>query len=289
MFFNLFTEYLLENKLLDVQQTRELRLSQNKTRVKLGLIAVAEKMLTEKQAEEINRKQTILDKRFGDIAVELGYLNSSQISRLLDLQGNAYIVFCQNITDKGYMTLSQVNDEIEKYAALIGFDDLAYEAFKADDIDGYISYFIPGNNSICSDLLSVAIRTTNRIISSDISVSKGTILSRYESCGVAYQVLEGDYDIITGIAGDKEGMLEVAGIFADEKYDDLCDDALDAIGEYINIINGLYATNLSYRKIKVELLPPRLSNETVEISNKEIFVIPVCVNSKKFDLFVGIG
>lgn len=59
-----------------------------KGEVKLGLIAVSEKLLTQEQADKINRKQALEDKRFGDIAVEMGYLTESQVSRLLQLQGN---------------------------------------------------------------------------------------------------------------------------------------------------------------------------------------------------------
>ena len=41
--------------------------------------------------------EAIMDKRFGDIAVEKGYLTSEQVSRLLGMQGNQYLSFVLRI------------------------------------------------------------------------------------------------------------------------------------------------------------------------------------------------
>lgn len=56
---------------------------ESSVRVKLGTIAVAEKLMTDKQAEEVNQLQAVMDKRFGDIAVEKGYLTDDQVGQLL--------------------------------------------------------------------------------------------------------------------------------------------------------------------------------------------------------------
>ena len=47
----------------------------------------AEKMLSEKQAEEINHLQTQMDMRFGDIAVEKGYFTFDYILELIEIYG----------------------------------------------------------------------------------------------------------------------------------------------------------------------------------------------------------
>ena len=81
---------------------------QNEVRVKMGLIAVAEGMMTSEQAEEVNRLQATMDKRFGDIAVEKGYLTDEQIGNLLKKQGNAYMSFAQVLVDEGYLAVASV-------------------------------------------------------------------------------------------------------------------------------------------------------------------------------------
>ena len=76
--------------------------AQRKVQVKLGLIAVSEKLLSPEQADKINNRQAFEDKRFGDIAVEMGYLTESQVSRLLQLQGNPYLTFIQAMTEMDF-------------------------------------------------------------------------------------------------------------------------------------------------------------------------------------------
>lgn len=64
-------------------------------RVKLGLIAENEGLLTRNQANELNYLQMQTDKRFGDLAVEKGYLTEADVNYLLGRQGNPYLIFIQ--------------------------------------------------------------------------------------------------------------------------------------------------------------------------------------------------
>ena len=81
MINQLFGNYLVKTGLLSLDQLEQAFDTQKKVRVKLGLIAVTEKLMTLEQAEEVNHLQAQMDKRFGDIAVEKGYLTDDQVSR----------------------------------------------------------------------------------------------------------------------------------------------------------------------------------------------------------------
>ena len=70
MFIQLFSNYLVEQSVITIEQRDSFQEEIQKTRVKLGTIAVAEGLLTNEQAEEINHQQTQQDRRFGDIAIE---------------------------------------------------------------------------------------------------------------------------------------------------------------------------------------------------------------------------
>ena len=72
MFGHFFGNYLVKNGVITEEQLQEVLEIQKTSRVKMGLIAVSEKMLTARQTYEINMLQVTLDKRFGDIAVEKG-------------------------------------------------------------------------------------------------------------------------------------------------------------------------------------------------------------------------
>ena len=70
MFGLYFGDYLLKKNKISHSQLEEVLNCQQSTRAKLGLIAVAENLLTAKQADEINELQKQKDRRFGDIAIE---------------------------------------------------------------------------------------------------------------------------------------------------------------------------------------------------------------------------
>lgn len=286
MFFNLFTEYLLSEKKISESDFELVKQAQTKTRVKLGLIAVSEKMITEKQADEINRKQAVLDKRFGDIAVDLGYLTADQVSRLLELQGNPYMLFSQAITDNNIMSLADVEASFDAFIKSNGFGDAAAVAIKNDDIDNIIPLYVDGASENMVEIISVAIRTLNRLISTDLSIKKGYKADSYKYDFLAAQSLEGDFNVKLSISGGKEGALKIASIFAREEFDQIDLDSLDSMGEFINIVNGLFATALSYRKIQVELMAPEYSENAGEMAG-DIFVIPLKIEQKEFELVVN--
>ena len=95
MFGQLFGKYLVKEKIINEVALENILSEQDKIRVKLGMMAVADKMITQEQADEINKIQMEQDKRFGDIAIEKKYLTESQVKDLLHEQGNPYMQFLQ--------------------------------------------------------------------------------------------------------------------------------------------------------------------------------------------------
>ena len=60
MFANIFGNYLIKKKIITEDEFLTIKMHFDRTRVKLGLIAVSEKLMTEEQAEEVNRKQQLI-------------------------------------------------------------------------------------------------------------------------------------------------------------------------------------------------------------------------------------
>ncbi len=71
MFQQHFLNYLVEQKKISHSQRALVQKEQRGgARVKLGLIAIAEKLMTSEQTEELNTLQRQTDRRFGDLAIE---------------------------------------------------------------------------------------------------------------------------------------------------------------------------------------------------------------------------
>ena len=116
MFSQLLGKYLVDKKVLTDVQLREVLSEQAQTRVKLGTIAVAEKLLTEKQAEEINHLQTQMDKEENGYRTNLMELNP-QTGQLKTLIGDGQVSsFCfENEDTVLFAAERKFQDKPEKY------------------------------------------------------------------------------------------------------------------------------------------------------------------------------
>lgn len=290
MFTNIFGNYLVRKNIITDDEFLSIKMQIDKTRVKLGLIAVSEKLMTEKQAEEVNLKQQMMDKKFGDIAISLGYLNEVQVERLLALQGNEYMRFCQSAVDKNILTLEQIEGALDYYKKENGFTFSDMEDIKSGDVDRVLPLFLPElPDGPFVDLLAVTFRCINRLASDDISIKRGYTTSDYRTGAVAMQEIVGDYNVLTAFSGDDKGILAIAEAFAKQFFDEVDVNALDSVGEFINISDGLFATAKSQEGMELNLLPPRLSKDPVEIKGSTIVVIPIFINQQPLDWIVSLG
>ncbi len=290
MFANIFGNYLVKKKIITEEEFLTIKMQFDRTRVKLGLIAVSEKLMTEEQADEVNGKQQLMDKKFGDIAVQLGYLSEVQVERLLALQGNEYMRFCQSAVDKGILTLEQIEGALDYYKKENGFTFADMEAIKSGDVDRILPLFLPEMpDGPYVELMALTFRCINRLASDDISIKRGYTTSNYKTGAVAMQEVVGDYNVLTAFAGDDKGILAIAEAFAKQFFDGVNVNALDSVGEFINICDGLFATEKSKEGMELNLMPPRLSKDPIEINGSMVVVVPIFINQQPLDWIVSLG
>lgn len=288
MFGLYFGNYLVEKNKISQSQFKDLMQQQQKTRVKLGLIAVAEKLLTTKQAEEINDIQKKMDRRFGDIAIEKGYLLSEEVTHLLNMQGNPYLQFVQVCTENNILTIQEIENYIDEFKNDYKLSDIDLEALKSGDIDRIVPVFVDTDVPFSGEYVSLAIRNIVRFINNSILLKKAYKVSEYPFGALACQRLVGDHELFVGLACKDIELLEVASPFAKEEFTELDEDAFDSVCEFINCINGLYASKLSYEDIHIDMTPPLFYNEKTVASEGDIYVVPIVINGEQSDLLVAV-
>jgi len=290
MFANIFGSYLVKKKIITEDELQTIKMYYDRTRVKLGLIAVSEKLMTNEQAEEINRKQQLMDRKFGDIAISMGYLTQVQVERLLSLQGNAYMRFCQSAVDKEILTLEQIEGALDYFKKENGFTFADMEAIKSGDVDRILPLYLPEiPDGPLIDLLGITFRCINRLASDDISLKRGYTTFSFRTGAVAMQEVVGDYSVVTAFSGDDQGILAIAEAFAKQFFEGVSIDALDSVGEFINICDGLFATAKSSEGMELNLLPPKLSKDPLDIKGSMVMVIPIFINQQPLDWIVCLG
>lgn len=280
MFDQIFGNYLVNASRITKDQLKEVLEYESSVRVKLGLIAVTEKLMTTAQADEVNKLQSIMDKRFGDIAVEKGYLTDDQVGQLLKKQGNIYMVFVQTLIDKDFMTLEEIDESLKAYQDEQGFTHSDMDDLVSGDIERTVKLFLPSNTELNDRLCGIAVRTLLRIINSSAYVSKAYLVDEIKADNFAMQAMVGDHKVISGFAGTADSLLTVAEPFAEEKFEHVDMDALDAVGEFTNCINGLFATELCNEGIDIDMVPPEFYDAPVSICGNQFCVFPITINGQ---------
>ena len=288
MFTQFCGHYLMKKHLITEAQFNKILEAQRDTRVKLGLIAVSEKLLTEEQASEINHLQSLMDRRFGDIAIEMGYLTAENVSHLLEMQGSPYLSFVQTVVDLGIMSISTLENALVECQKEFQVSDEDMTAIKSGDVDATASVFVKIDQPLYSDIFGLALRNIVRFISPKIYLDQVYSTKQYKFDHLASQKVVGDHSIFLGIAGEQNALLSIASPFAKEDFNQVDEDSIDAVGEFINIINGLYASAMSEKNIDIDMMPPMFYDNKEITSGSQFYVLPVYIMGTKVEIIISV-
>lgn len=289
MFGIYFGKYLQDKGILTEEQYQEMLQEMKSARLKLGLLAIVNGIMTEAQAEEVNQLQQVQDRRFGDIAVEKGYMTEAQVESLLKMQGNQYLLCVQALTEHGYLSLEGIQKELKAYKKDNWFSALDLDAIKSGDIDCIVPVFTKDVSipPVMRDYIALMARNINRFIDTDIRLEKVELINNYKADFIASQELEGDFNFFVGLTGDETAVLEVASVFGREEFPEINLDSLDAVCEFLNCNNGLYASKLSEEDVELELLPPVMHTEKKKIQTEgPMYKMPIYISGKKLVLVI---
>ncbi len=287
MFDRIFADYLREAGKLSEDNLTEIFSNQEQRRVRLGVIAVSEKLLSIEQVEEINQLQAIYDMRFGDIAVQKGYLTDEQVSRLLVLQGNAFLAFMQSVVDGNYMTMADFNECLDNYQKSNHFTLSNMEDLKSCDADRIIPIFIYDQPELTQKLCGIMIRTMSRLIDYRMFIKTPTVSSTVNYPAICVQELKGEHNIVTALSGDIDGALFEAAVgFAGKENVTEPEDCLDALCELINCVNGLLATEMSNQNVDIDMDAPFANGTSGSLRSESILTLPVVIYGKQMALHV---
>ena len=287
MFIQLFSNYLVGQSVITIEQRDTFQEEIQKTRVKLGTIAIAEGLLTEEQAEEINHQQTLQDRRFGDIAVELEYLTSDQVTDLLGKQGNVSMKFFQILIDSLGLTMETVTEHLHGFQRAHGFTDEELEAVKEDDFETIIPLFATVRDTTITDLAGLVMRNLTRFVTNNFYFGRMKKATEYSYSMLAGQKSVGEADIFLGFSATNEldGIIKLAKNYAKSVSVTSSDEVYDAVCEFANLNNGLFDSVLSDDDVFIEMVPPEVYLNQQLSGNA--YYMPVYIDDSEFDLIIS--
>ncbi|WP_408070439.1 chemotaxis protein CheX [Butyrivibrio sp. JL13D10] len=289
MFDRIMGKYLLDRGTITKAQLYTAYQVMESRRAKLGVIAVTEKLLTVAQAEEINAIQATKDKRFGDLAIERGYISEIQLGYLLSLQLNEFQTFTSALVEKQIMTLEEVDDAIRSYQQDKNLTDEQMTALKDGNPDFIVPLFTGTDDAEYNALFKYGIKNIYRLIDTHLSIDNATIAGNIKEECIAYQSFSGDVKATVALVGKNSDLQKLAKSYTKEEFIETEEDALDAMCELINCINGLYATDRSKQGKRIELDPPYFITRFGEISGPELHVMTVNCCDAEVRLVIAAG
>lgn len=279
--------YLVEEGKISKEQLHDVLQKQDSVRVKLGLIAVSEGFMTFQQAEEVNRIQAQKDMRFGDIAVEKGYLTEEQVDKLLKRQGNPYLMFVQTLVDEQLMKMEDIDKVLDNFKRAKGFGNAELEDIKSDDTDRIVPLYLPEEAKKYQQIIAVAVRMLIRLVDRHIYIEKASIEQSVECAAMASQQLVGDEGFIDCFVEGNGALLKASIYFGQEEFAALDEDALDAAGELLNCLNGLYVSARSREGRFLELLAPQYTLDKTKLQKRLICKVPIFIEDEELYFIVA--
>lgn len=286
MFGVYFGKYLQDIGELTSEQYTEIVEASRTARVKMGLLAVNEGFMTPAQADEVNQIQAMKDARFGDIAIEKGYLTEEQVTNLLKKQGDSYLLFVQALVERNLMSLEDIQKHLNHYKRAERLTALDIDALKSSDIDQIVPIFLKETQApvLVRDYVALMARNFVRFIDNKIRFERMESVHSYTNRFVASQCFTGDCELFVGIANT--GTKPIGEAYAKEAFDEIDEDCLDAVCEFINVCNGLFASKQS-QELVLNMLPPNMYTDVTTISSDNMmYILPCFVRGERADIVI---
>ncbi|WP_371377939.1 chemotaxis protein CheX [Sporomusa aerivorans] len=248
--------YLLNTGLLTYDQLCEILRQEHAVKVRLGTLAVNAGLMTAAQVEEVHSLQRIKDQKFGTLAESLGYLTHEQVEALLTIQGKGNLSLMQAITDKGFMTLAELEKALADFRAEYCITEQDQAAADTLVLKKLVDFSAAGDKAeLLYYYLGLTLRNIVRFLDATPYISgTGNEVEQTPAYFVS-QPIHGDISLMTGLCMGEAVLLELASRFYGEKLTAVTELALDSAGEFINVHNGVFCTTLSNEGIVADLGP----------------------------------
>lgn len=282
MLNRLFGNYLVNKQLLTQNQLDALLPVQKDFKAEVETIAVINKVVTAAAAQELLERIDKSNERFGETAVDAGYLTDEKLDEILSYQSNTFMKFVQCLLNANLIGMEQINPLLDEFQQLGGYSDAQLSALIHDDLEQCINIFVPLKSSRLKDFVVTLVQTIRRLIDSDMYMDKAYTANSLQLDKYACQAIIGEMHLKVYISAPGNELLAIANRFTGDTYETVNEDALDNVGEFINCVNGLFATNLSYEDVSIDMNAPEYSLDGPFISNEKMYVIPIFANGCSF-------
>ena len=254
-----FGQYLIQEKVITVEQLREALELMNKQNLMLGQLAVEEKYLTESEANQINREQRYTDRPFGSIAISQDLLDDDQVKRLLELQQEKRIRIGEALVQLSYLVEEDLGKHLSRFKTKQ--DPLVVHT---RELPGYLH-----GNRLAEYILELIPRTIRRVSALRVKIpGECEKVGRLSTPVVASILVRFEQGLRIALCTDEEFathlMQSIFGAPPSESQRSMEDILNDAVAEFLNIVAGTALAGLEQEGLDADLDPPILGIPPLE-------------------------
>lgn len=292
MFSVFFGQFLLNQGIIDKETLSKLLDISKKTKVKIGVLAINSGLMTADNVNRVNHLQTKIDKRFGEISIDEGFLTDPELDILLSVQETEHLKISQTLIDLNIMNLEEVEASLNHYKTTYSLSNESFEALRDGKaktiIDTYLNFNQDPYTELFKEYITLFYKNTVRFMDSSLSIDHVEVIDSRQYDYIIKQDIVGPKRIYTGFAAKTDVLIKLASEYADEAFHSLDDYAQDALGEFLNLNNGLYLVNLSDYGVDMTLEIQIIQKNHLIASNK-VYCIPFLTSYGRFDLLISLN
>ncbi len=282
MFTQFFGNYLLNKNLVTPKQLMDAMQHKKNTHLKLGVLAIHSGFMTADEVELIHLKQTHIDKRFGEIAIDEGLLTPTQVNALLNAQKPDYLLLSQSLVDNGYLTMDDFQSAMLGYQSHYELTALDFSNEQNIQINSLIREFFEFDN-IPEELtdtlhcyITLLFNNIIRFVGEDFTPYPVIKIGAYPITWCVSQKITGDYLLHTAMDMDENTLLTFASRYVGETFTVNNEYVKSSMEDFMNLHNGLFAVNISNSDSKeLKLQPPLTENDVLFVPEAPIYYIPI--------------
>ncbi len=169
------------------------------------------------------------------------------------------------------------------------FTDDELKVLKDGNLESMVSTFVPLKNERYNLQLQCVLKSMKYYMGNEVYLEQVNMEDEYKEHFVGCQMMDGDEEVFFAIGGSDDALLSVASRFAGEDFEEFDADAYDAVCEFINCTNGMFATKLSDQSVEVVLRPPVFYGDAHISGKNGFYVVTMGLPDVKFNVIMSVS
>lgn len=270
-----FAQYLLNTGEITPKDLPTLLSVSAAAEPRLSILAMQDGLLTGAQAAEL----AALGADFADAAQEKKLLTAGQIAALKKSVPDESARFAEALFRQGRHDYRRMGDLLSAGRAA------------ADPVREAVAHLgrdlLPDEVERYSDFVAIFLRSVIRFMDTPavISTEVPDLNSEVRTFAVS-QRLMGDLALVTGLLAREDMFVEMARRYSHEEIHIVDEMAIDSLGEFLNVVNGLFIVDMARQDLEIDLGMPKVEENVLPTGNRQI-ALDVCTAFGTFALVIA--